>query len=174
MMKAALRRVVIATVFATSINAGYGETWWMPDKNRFHHVDSAETTANNSTWVYATTKHDLDRMLSVVDLFPPYMFDSKTQYLAGGSIGPHTNYGYIIMVDGGQVTFVVTEDRATDLAGSRIMTYLLIRDLASIWRDHGGHSDVTVSMAYVPSYRDPVVFAIGVMTGIGVKVVMAE
>ena len=175
-MRAALQKVVIvAAVFAFACTStAYGETWWMPDRGRFPHVNSRDTTTNNSTWVYATTKHDLDRMLSVVALFPPYMFDSKTYYLAGGSTGPHSDYGYIVMVDGGQVTFVVTEDRATDLASSRIMTYLLLRELASIWRDHGGHNDVTVSMAYVPSYRDPVVFAIGVMTGIGVKVVMAE
>lgn len=117
----------------------------MPDAERYADFEATDATENDtSTWVVATTERDLDRMMSLIELFPPYMFDSNS-YVRPGSGGPRL--GYIVMVDRGELVFVVTEDRA---------------------------KDVTVSIAYVPSFRDPVVFAIGVMTELGVKVMMAD
>ena len=113
-------------------------------------------------------------MAEVAELFPPYMFDSPREYIPGCCEGSNKMFGYIILVDGGKVTFVVTENRANELSSSRMLTYVLLSELVRLWSGYGGYNKVMVSLAYVPAFRDPVTFARGYTTDIGVKVVMAS
>ena len=65
-------------------------------------------------------------MAHIAELFPPYMFDSPREYIPGCCDGSNTMFGYIILIDGGKVTFVVTESRAKELSGrARWPTYCL-------------------------------------------------
>ena len=164
--------VAVALLSPTSA-AGQLATWWYPPHDRYPVNEYVPTTPDksNATEVYAATPEGAERMKAVVELFPPYMLDSRTYYLPGTS---EVGHGYVVAADGSDVSFFITEDRAKELAGSRVVTYLLLCELVRIWSDTTGRSDVTVSLAYVPSFKQPVVFAIGTLTEIGVRVVMAS
>jgi hypothetical protein len=69
---------------------------------------------------------------------------------------------------------VVAEDRARELSGERATAYVLIARLVEMWSKIIGKEDVTVSLAYVPAFREPVVFAIGSMATFGARVAMGE
>ena len=85
-------------------------------------------------------------MAEVADLFPPYMFDYSQSYMPGCcSHDDNKWFGYIILVDGGKVTFVVPEKRANEFSSSRMLTYVLLSELVRIWSGYGGYNKVMVS-----------------------------
>lgn len=164
---------LIVLLCASSVGLAQTVKGWSPDTDRYGHFRNTYTTENNEAWVYATTQRDAERMASMVELFPPYMFDYRTHYIPGTG-GEGQRFGYIVLVDQGSVTFVMAERRANEIAGSRFLAFVLIRELVGMWQAHGEYRGVSVSLAYVPAFRDPLVFAIGITTEIGVKVVMGE
>ena len=176
--------MIAVAIMAVATVAAHGErpnVWWAPGLPEFGHSDYIQSRSrDNQAWVHATTERDLEIMMSLVELFPPYMFDSTTHYRPGSSTpaadgsGFPERWGYYVLVDRADLTFVVTRDRAEELVSLRIMAYLLLRELVIVWTEHSGHKNVTVSIAYTPVDEDPVVFAIGFKTELGIKVVMAE
>ena len=153
---------------------------WVPDVERFPFRDNTgypdEDGRNHTTWVYATKQRDMERMLALATLFPRYTFDSASETRPGWrrtAPKARAKMGYYILVDGGDVTFIVTKDRAAELNNSRMLAYLVISELVKMWREHGGYSDATVSFAFADGGEPPVVFAVGLWTDIGVKLVMS-
>ena len=165
--------IVFAIAFALAAISASGEAWWTPDTGRYPYVRLDSTSDTHIVSIHGAAVQDRDRMADIVALFPPYMFDTAREYIPGGVSAGNELFGYIVLVDGGNVTFVVTENRARELAISRILSYLLVCDLVRLWSNYGGYDTVQVSLAYVPAFREPTVFAIGTTTEIGVKVVMA-
>ena len=170
-----MTRSIMAVAFALAAIPSYA--WWTPDAERYPVVGvySPEThQAQHAVWIHGTEVRDRDRMAEIAKLFPPYMFDSTQEYMPGCCVGDPKSFGYIILVDGGEVTFVITENRANELSGSRMLAYVLLSELVRMWRNYGGYDSVIVSLSYVPAFKDMVVFAYGYTTDIGVKVVMSS
>ena len=169
--------IAAALVLLTLGNAHSAHAWWTPDTDLYPYTglySPSDTPRGHVVWIHGTTVQDRDRMAEIAELFPPYMFDSPREYIPGCCDGSNTMFGHIVLVDGGKVTFVVTENRAKELSGSRVLTYLLISELVRLWTDYSGHNPVVVSLAYVPAFKEPVTFAFGHSADIGVKVVMSS
>ena len=164
--------LIAASVLASA--AVSAAAWWTPDREQYPYqgvYSPHDTPRGHAVWIQGTTVRDRDRMAEIAELFPPYTFDSPREYMPG--IGDESLFGHLILVDGGRVTFIVTENRATELSGSRMLTYVLLCELVRLWTEHSGHDSVVVSLAYVPVFKQPVTFAYGHTTAVGVKVVMS-
>ncbi len=173
-----VRKVVllasVAFVATPSIIADSSQGWWWPDRERYNVGYTEDTTSTNVVTVRGTSEYDLEDLGRVAFLFrsfPPYTFDTRTSYVPGSG-GPYQ--GYYVLVDGIDLVVVVAEDRAKELSRARATAYVLIARLVEMWSKLVGQEGVTVSLAYVPAFREPVVFAIGSMATFGVRVAMGE
>ena len=172
LMRGLLLLASMLVVAAASVAQSDG-SWW-PDRERYNVGWSEETTSTHYVTVRGTSEYDLKDMERVAFMFrsfPPYTFDTKTSYLPGSG-GP--GFGYYVLVDGMDLVVIVAEDRARELSGARATAYVLIARLVEMWSKLSGRDEVSVSLAYVPAFREPVVFAIGSMASFGVRVVMGE
>ena len=75
---------------------------------------------------------------------------------------------------GHQVELVVPEDKATEMVANRMLTYVVAKAVAEAWGAHGGYHDVQVVFSYVPAFKEPVAFAVGLTTPTGFRVHMSE
>lgn len=164
--------LVIAVLMAIPSATAQSDGWWWPDREHYNVGWSEETTSTHYVTVRGTSEYeleDLERVAFLFRSFPPYTFDTRTSYTPGSG-GP--DLGYYVLVDGSDLVVIVAEDRARELSSARATAYVLVARLVEMWQKLSGHNDVSVSLAYVPAFREPVVFAIGTMATFGVRVAM--
>ena len=179
-----MRAIATIACMLTSVALTHGQNvWWWPDMERFgfgRHVDYEGVERGvgpRSAWIRAATERDRDLMAGILELFPIFMLDSSEEQRPGTgppNRGEPSVWGYIVLVDGKDVTLIVPEDKARELVTFRITGYLVLRELVTLWAKHGGYDDVRLHVDYVPWRREPITVAIAYMTEFGVKVIMGR
>ena len=166
---------LMLTVAIATAAQGQGDPWWTGPKDSRFSFGTIVRSANDRTAVVidATSEKEVEYAEQLTALFPPHMFGTPKEYTPGRR-GWSPEFGYYFIVDRGDVTIVVTETRAEELSHWRVTTYLLLRDLLTMWHEYTGYTEATMTLAYVPVFEEPVTFAIATMTEIGVRVIMAD
>ena len=161
----------IAVLFmACGAAQAYGD--WEPAYDDYPFYDAIQR-GSEGCHIYATDNRDLSKMKDVCDLFPPWTFGVRDNWLPGRGYAQKV-IGFIILVDRASVELVVPEDKATEMVANRMLTYVVAKAVAEAWGAHGGYHDVQVVFSYVPAFKEPVAFAVGLTTPTGFRVHMSE